>query len=280
MIHIITINVALITLTVFGVPIFSFEANAPKRYQELLDFLLEGTHDVVTLQEISPYWSRKLIKNLENIYPHFATYTTEKLISTEMLILSKHPITDCSFIPFTFDTRLELMVLEKGMLSCTVQSKEKEYIILSTHLVALGLSKSPTSFYVEAIREKQINQLIEHVDASLLNNPNRLLIITGDFNAGPEASNSNYELLLEHFVDIFAWEEKTRGPNKERYTWLPGFNDNIAARKLFKDSPPQRIDMILIPKRQEHLLSSKDEAGIIVNNFSDHRAVEAKILTL
>jgi endonuclease/exonuclease/phosphatase family metal-dependent hydrolase len=274
-----TINVALITLTVFGVPVFSFEANAPERFKELVNFLLPGEHDIVTLQEISPYWSKKLIKSLSTVYPHFATYSTQKLISTEMLILSKNPITDCTFKPFDFDTKLELMVLEKGMLACTIKSETQEYVVLSTHLVALGLSESPTSPYVETIRGKQINQLTEYANTLVSENPERLLVITGDFNAGPEASNSNYELLLEHFVDLFALDEQENGKNTIRYTWLPGFDDNIAARKVFEESPPQRIDMIFIPKKQKHLLGIASDVTIVSNSFSDHSAVTSEIIT-
>ncbi len=196
-----------------------------------------------------------------------------------MLILSKNPIINCRFQPFDFDTKLELMVLEKGMLACTVKSPKQEYVILSTHLVALGLSESPTNPHVEIIRSKQIKQLIKYANILVSENPNRLLVITGDFNAGPEASNSNYMLLLDHFIDLFALDEQENGENTIRYTWLPGFDDNIAARKIFKESPPQRIDMILIPKDQKHLLTSTSDVEIIPNTFSDHSAVVSEITT-
>lgn len=279
MINIITINVALITLTLFDVPIFSFEAHPAKRYKELVDFLSESTADVVTLQEISHHWSKKLTKELREVYPYSTKYNTRKLISTEMLILSKYPLSDCSFEPFTLDTKLELTVLQKGMLSCVVQMPLREYTILSTHLVALGLSESPTSKYVEMVRSKQIEQLIQHSGKIVKEHPEQLLIVTGDFNAGPEASDVNYESLLEYFIDTFTWDESIHGKNKIQYTWLPGFDDNMAAKRIFKQSPAERIDMIFIPKSQQHLITVAPETEIVGDDFSDHAVVESIIIT-
>lgn len=278
MINILTINVALLTFTLFGIPIYSIDGNASERYRELVQFLSEGTHDVITLQEISPHWSKKLIKALKETYPYFATYTTHKFFPKEMLILSKNPLIDCVFEPFEVETKLERIALEKGILSCTVESKDGEYTVVTTHLVALGLSESPTSEYVETIRGKQIEQLIAYVDKILVSNPDRITFITGDFNAGPEASKGNYDLLLEHFTDIFVWDEKTHGENKLKYTWLPGFDSSIASKKAFRESPPQRIDMILIPKQQAHLLNKNDNVNIVPTIFSDHSAVESTLV--
>ncbi len=277
MISILTINVALITVSFFGVPVFSFESGAKDRYKKLVDYLLQNPNDLVTLQEVSPYWSSRLIKDIKSAYPYSAKYSTPKIIPTEMLVLSKHPIKDCTFEKFKINTRLEMTFIQKGMLSCFLEVNDQELVVVTTHLVALGWFENSHESHVEDIRNSQINQIVKNVEYLIEEHPERLVVVTGDFNAGPESSAKNYELLLENFVDVFIWDEGNHGKNKIQYTWIPGYDDNFVAERVFKDSPPERIDMILIPKSQEHLLSKSDNSGIVQNDFSDHEGMESTI---
>jgi endonuclease/exonuclease/phosphatase family metal-dependent hydrolase len=64
-------------------------------------------------------------------------------------------------------------------------------------------------------------------------------ILAGDFNAGPEASQRNFQHVLRHgYRDTFTANETLR------YTWDP--NNPLNAQGPHAHCPPQRCDHILV----------------------------------
>lgn len=274
MLSLLTLNAALITVTIFGIPVYSVQKNSKKRFLDLIQMLRTADHDVVLLQEVSSYYIDRLVAALTDIYPSYCSYKSGNVIvRSEMIILSKYPLADNSYQEFSDATIAELLTVNKGVLSARIEKDQRYYTIINTHLLVMGLFFKPISTYVERIRARQIAQLIQYVK-NIQAERTDIVIIGGDFNTGPDASVENYNLLKKYFTDLFARDEQLHGADAIQYTWEPA---NPLSQKLFNTSEPERIDTFFTPTNMVDILVSDMSVTIIPNTLSDHAGVEAVV---
>lgn len=279
MISILTLNAALLTVTLFGKPLYSFQGNPTKRFQKLVDFLNNSTYDVVCLQEVSMYWQKQLVNLVKKSYPHVTHYeVVGKVFPAELMILSRTPMTSIHFRYYQFGTSFENAGILKGVLFANIDIEGRKYTLADTHLVSNGFFTAPTTRVVEMVRGHQIKQLESFVGEKMLRDKDRTIIVVGDFNAEPRVSTSNYKQLANGFDDLFVADEQLHGKHDEQYTWMVANNDNFLSRLFCGDGGPyQRLDQFWVPKSQLSDLGKSIRTSVVHNDFSDHYGVELVI---
>jgi len=279
MLSILTLNAALLTVTLFGRPLYSFQGNARERFQRLVKFLNTCTHDVICLQEVSMYWQKQLIKLVQHAYPYATHYeVTGKVFPAELMILSRTPMESVHFRYYKFGTSFENVGILKGVLFANIDVSGHKYTLADTHLVANGFFRAPTTKVVEMIRGQQIKQLESIVGEKMLRDRERTIIVVGDFNAEPRASRKNYKQLSSNFDDLFVRDEELHGKHDEQYTWMVANDDNFLAHLFCGDGGPyQRLDQFWVPKSQLVDLGNNFRTAVVHNDFSDHYGVELVI---
>ena len=112
-----------------------------------------------------------------------------------------------------------------------------------------------------------------------------MLILLGDFNAGPNVSQVNYDQIInDGFLDTFSLGCENTDLCK-KVTWDP--NNSLNAGGAFTDSPPQRIDHIFISSRSSTNIGIEsssivfEELSVCVGDenitISDHYGLRTKI---
>lgn len=237
--------------------------------------------DVIALQEVYEDEHRlALINALAGQYPNFVFFGRERTwsLNNGLMLFSKYPILDAVFIPFEHGLMEEKLTCDKGALLTVLLSPRGQMGIFNLHAVSGGIFHDPGRDDVNALRSKQMAQLIFNARHASL----PLTVLVGDFNAGPKISTENYDLILNAgFHDIFTEHAK---PDK-KITWDP--KNPLNARGPHGALPPQRIDHIFIS--QEMKSSTRiDGAEITLDKpqeirhgirrtISDHYGVFAEI---
>ncbi len=220
------------------------------RVHGIIDMLKKSTYDVVMLQEIGGTLLKKVLKELSDIFPYHATHHTWKLFSYNLLILSKIPLEKVHFTPFKKQTNFESWGITKGFLSVQVTWNNTPYHLINTHLVASGTNQGDSSPKTLRVRNQQIHQLKEYVRTHYT--PDDIVIIGGDFNAGPLTCRENYDVIVDELYDVMQ-----HLPEHERITWSPK-NPNV--RKSTKQDPEKQLDGFYM--RHHHYEQFKDAMNI------------------
>jgi endonuclease/exonuclease/phosphatase family metal-dependent hydrolase len=238
--RILTLNVGLLEIDLPLLRNITLIKGKSVRIQAIIHILRQHAHDVILLQEVGLAAQRQLIENLKNEFPYHATHHARKLFSSNLLILSKIPLSNTTFVPYTSQTYFESWGIQKGMLYATVNWNQTGYHIINTHLVSSGTEQRDTSSSALRVRNDQINQIKSYIEKMF--EPDDHVIIGGDFNMGPQTSTENYQNILGAFKDCM---EHVHEHN--RITWSP---TNPLARNRVIHDPAKQIDGFYM--RHEH----------------------------
>jgi endonuclease/exonuclease/phosphatase family metal-dependent hydrolase len=230
------------------------------RLVALPEALREHDADLIALQEVYDGKHQAfLIRALRASYP-FAVISPARHwigLGDGLLFLSRCAL-DVSFCPFSAGPVEERWLARKGVLGVTLRAPER-LRVLNVHTSAGGLFRHPESARMDALRERQILQLLG-VAAERRDVP---VAIVGDLNAGPGVSDANYRLFERHgYTDVYA----RLHPAGEEPTWDPRNPLNVGGPH--RACPPQRIDHafvrradleggVVLPRRCEVVLGEK-----------------------
>lgn len=244
---ILTFNVGLFELRIGGISLLKPTDFLAERLNLLPSELLKMGADVIALQEV--FFEKHqtfLINSLKNTYPFVGVAAKKWLkFGSGLMIFSKIPICDIMETPMLDNRPIdERFVVQKGILSCRLEIPKFGYIhILNMHTTSGGFLHQQDENLIIKIRNNQINQAY-----NLANQYDNIpSIILGDFNAGPEIANENYEnLLTKKFIDAYATYCKSQHI-VPAMTWDNAISLN--QKGTHATSCAQRIDhMYLSPK--------------------------------
>nr|WP_240956127.1 endonuclease/exonuclease/phosphatase family protein [Wenzhouxiangella sp. XN79A] len=228
--------------------------------------------DVLAMQEVFVRGARRrLVEELCAAFPHAAFADSPSWVGNGLLTLSRHPIEDSAFQRFDHDFLLVRPFATFGLLRTRIRLPgDRPLELFNTHLTA-GPFGDPERARVERMRDRQIRQLLEAAGPRAPR-----VVLTGDFNAGPEASIDNYRrFAAAGFVDAFDRAEHHGSPL--RTTWTP--ENSLTQSGPHSSSPPQRIDHVFVHATAAPAVSrvtiteAVDPAGA---PLSDHRLVLAE----
>jgi len=258
MLKVITFNAAILDVCFFGHSFHRPVGHIELRLRRLARALEESDADIVFLQEMfHRYRQESMCRMLPKCYPFvrgFASAGWKLRLGNELLVLSRFPISDGKLIRFKDAPAEELRHTSKGFYH--VQSelpKVGNVNFINFHMSAGGKHKHPQSRVMEAIRQKQIEQLLDYTRG--LNK----IMLAGDLNAGPETSSNNYQRFISAgYHDLFA------AVAAQGISWDPA--NPLVARGAESHLPAQRIDHVFADKLLFDCLQVI-EAKII---FTDH----------
>jgi endonuclease/exonuclease/phosphatase family metal-dependent hydrolase len=283
----ITLNAFLLDVRLLGLwRLYKAAPYLEERLAALPDALRPLEADVICLQEVfrKPY-RRFLADRLGDIYPHSAGIRSSGMPpGTGLMVLSRHPIESARTVEFRAAFLEGRLAIRMGMLDCTIRLPDLGRCrVINVHLAAGGLFHHPESRRSDALRRRQIAELLAHAEAS------GLTIICGDLNSGPDSSLTNYRQVLDGgFVDAFAAAAGSDNPARRTMTWDPG--NPLISGDMNRALPAQRIDHILLGRAcaDDYVIG---EAGVVLHEprvlladgqrvpLSDHYGLAADILT-
>ena len=147
------------------------------------------------------------------------------------------------FSRYRNQTVLERLLSPRGLLSCEIDLPDLGPCqLINIHTTAGGLIRHPEAPRTESLRRRQIEQTIRIAGG----NPDCILLIAGDLNAGPEASAGNYEQLSRAgYIDCFT-QRPGQDTGEMTITWDP--ENALNDKGPFPNSPPQRVDHVFVRK--------------------------------
>ena len=156
------------------------------------------------------------------------------------MLLSRFPILQSEFMPCHSAPRWTRLFWNQGLLIVTFDVPGIGRIrLINVHLAAsvpFGHSGSAAS---EANRAREIEQLL-----SATKGGERPAILTGDFNAGPEAHADSYHRVIKAgYADAFVGSPRSAATDPG-FTWDAANPLNVRGR--FRGSPSQRIDHVFV----------------------------------
>lgn len=186
-----TFNTALLpdfinALKPVGPHIHPIDGSLERRVGAIADAILIRDDDIVCLQEVfDPRAERLLIRHLSKKYPHIAYHVGPKaiLLNSGLMILSKKPISEARFRPFSIIKGVDRWA-GKGVMAVSVElGQNRQLTILNTHL------NSDTGTFgwisnIVAIRNAQLKDIkkLEEEFTIKSNGKEVQQIICGDFN--------------------------------------------------------------------------------------------------
>jgi endonuclease/exonuclease/phosphatase family metal-dependent hydrolase len=196
--------------------------------------------DIVLLQEVyNRRHNRKLTAELNDIYPWVAYDQRRRFfgLDNSLMTFSRHRMSS-SIELFTSAPFLERIVDRKGILISRVDLGSSALTVLNTHTTAGGPWFHPERAFVERIRGRQINQVLRVAGAE-----KGIVVIAGDFNAGPSVSRPNFQSILRAgFVSVHDWLH----PSASEFTWEPSNRLNVGGPHRM--CPAQRIDHMFVQR--------------------------------
>lgn len=190
---------------------------------------------LVALQEVYDRAHRQLIAaSLAPICPHVVHRSGHRLLDSGLVALGRDPM-KAELVRFHAGPRHERLLASRAVLVVTVETPEGALTVLNVHATAGALFSHPESVDIEALRARQMRELLQL--AEQIGGP---AVIAGDLNAGPEASPANFRQLLDA-----GWNDTGEGHIGP--TWEP--QNPLNVRGPHRTSPPQRIDHVLVRER-------------------------------
>jgi endonuclease/exonuclease/phosphatase family metal-dependent hydrolase len=182
--------------------------------------------DLVLLQEVHDETSRRAISLALPNQAYDARWRSSLMaLSTSPIRAALVPFRDSTLEERLFDCR-GVLVVERG-----------DLVALNFHTTAGGLRHHPESVAADAIRARQIEQLLDVADEQRA----PLVVIAGDLNAGPGVSQSNYDRFEQRgWIDVHALLH----PGSRDVTWDP--HNPLNSSGPHRTSPPQRVDHLFV----------------------------------
>ena len=242
---ILTINLGLLELRFFGLTIFKSPA-IEERLTKIPQELIKKDADIIAIQEVYDKKHKKILKKLlKPHYPFIITSNRGGIIGLKfsLMLFSKFPISAAKIKFFKCESIGEKIFDSKGFITAIIKiDSHNKLRFVNIHTTAGGALFHPESQRTNSIRQKQLNQVFQ----SLKSSEKIPTILLGDFNAGPNVSEENYTYLLKQgFIDIVQYYITKNNYKDDFISWDPN-NFLNAELKIFKTSPPQRIDHILL----------------------------------
>lgn len=278
-------NVGLLRFRVLGITAFSNPPHANERLPHIPNALRSVSADILTIQECYEKSHAKFIrKQLKDIYPHYARVDSGGLIKFHngLLFLSKYPIVSCSLQAYKKVATVEKHLATKSNLIVEVDIPVLGKVTFVNMHTTAGGQVDPEHPNTDADREDELRQAVE-VCAAATKAGNRGIIL-GDLNCGPEASQGNFQYVLDQgyrdtYAEAQAANRLVAGP---AFTWDP--TNYLNSVGVHKDCPGQRCDHVLLPKegmedwqvqRAQILFAEKiaDIGGGRMSTLSDHHGL-------
>jgi len=243
---ILTYNIALLDFKILGFKILRPTRYIGTRLKAIPNAVKELKADIICFQEVYKKSHKlKLKKELASDFPYSYFKKTTVLIGFDngLIVFSKHPIEHTHFENLLSQPFEERLLTRKGLIGICVTVNDRKYFITNTHTTASGSGFQQDNARIEALRDSQINQITKTTDTFSKKFNCDVALICGDFNCGPQVSESNYSLLsYKNYIDTYRLSNKDEHP-----TWDP---ENVLNQDspVFKSSPKQRIDFILCNK--------------------------------
>ncbi|MFC2176315.1 endonuclease/exonuclease/phosphatase family protein [Bacteroidota bacterium] len=276
-----TFNAAILKMKVAGK---NFEPTplTIERLHEIPNQLRKLDVDILGIQEVYEEENKLyLIDELKSEFPYCIYYQKRRKKSVGLpnglMFLSKIPILASQFTLYHRNPLTEKIMADKGILTVELMVGSKRITITNTHTTVGGGLYHTESDKANSVRNKQIQQAIQITRST----KSLIEIILGDFNAGPNVSAINYQLLLDSgFVDTY---NTICGDTCDEATWDPTNILNNSGH--FPDSPPQRIDNIFVTSNGEFEVLSGDvilDEEVLENEgkmypISDHYGYSTRI---
>ena len=246
--RIITYNIGLLDVWVFGKKIFEFAPNTRARSLAIFGELASTECDILFIQELYHKNDAQRIKEtLSEIMPYsFISNLSHGLrLGHGLAIFSRYPLTDCDNKRFFHQLIDERIFAPKGYIRATILNPILGPIILiNTHTTAGGLFEHPESRKTDTCRANQLAEILQE------GRNVRYSIIAGDLNCGPDVSVENFRCIQDEGYTLPALpsQQQDIGP-----TWDP--QNPLNANGPHKSSPAQHIDHILFSKELAAILS-------------------------
>lgn len=240
-----TFNAGILYGYIMGRKYFEPTPYSDKRLKLIPYYLRAFNIDVISFQEVYRIQDKAfLIDALKDVYPYAQYYTKENDFGVGLhngeLFLSKLPIIESKFDLFERNVISEKALADKGVLTIVVPFNGKRIALTSVHTTVGGGMFDTEADRTNRIRNKQLLQALHATAATQAD----IRIILGDFNAGPDVSEVNYQLMLDNnYLDTYSEVYQEEG---ECITWNP--MNKLNYNGYFPSSPPQRIDNIFIDK--------------------------------
>ena len=258
MLKVITFNAAILDVRIFGHSLHRPVDYIDARLDALASALQHSAADLIFLQELFHRDKQdRLCQMLEKQYPHvtgLAPSGWKLRLGSELLTLSRFPLLNGKLIRFNNAPAEELRHTSKGFYHMATELPGLGKVnLINFHMSAGGKKEHPESKQMEAIRTRQIQQVVEYTSGL------DKTILAGDLNAGAEVSITNYQQLISAgFYDLFA------AFGAAGISWDPANPLVIQGRE--SQLPAQRIDHIFTDKALFNSLMIVD-AKII---FTEH----------
>lgn len=235
-----TYNAGLFRISLFGKSLFAPAPFVEERFAELAPALLSCDADIVALQEVfDDEHQQHLSKTLAAAYPFQSSWTQRRYgrMHSGLMIFSKYPIVSSGGRRFRHVPWDEDIFVEKGMLFATIDAGPFGRLALANcHHTSGGAIRNPEGAFTDDARRRQYQDLF----VSLGSVPVEKRLALGDFNSGPEATDTSYrELVSGGYADAWAiCHGRESAP-----TWHPG--NPLNARGPHRKYAAQRLDHIL-----------------------------------
>lgn len=247
-----TFNAGILYGYLMGRKFFEPTPYSDKRLQLIPTYIRSFDVDVIGFQELYRAEDKMyLVEQLQDLYPYAVYYTKTNDIGFGLhngeLFLSKLPILESSFNMFSRNVLSEKMLADKGLLSIMVAFQGRKIAITNVHTTVGGGMYDTDSPKANAIRSKQLMQALQVTEKYRAD----IKIVLGDFNAGPNVSAVNHQLMIDQnyldtYLEIYDEED-------DCVTWNP--MNKLNYNGYFPASPPQRIDNIFINKSGQSFYS-------------------------
>lgn len=236
-ITLLTFNAGLLRMAPFGRALLEPAPWVEARAAALPQALRALDADIVCLQEIYAARHRRALRTaLADRYPHAVAPARGKILPSGLMLLSKFPVAAHRFHGFRAGPFDERRFVQKGFQEVVVQPSDAAPLrIFNLHTTAGGWSFDPEDARTDALRARQIDQILTAATAAV---PTTL--IAGDLNAGPPVSMANYaQLGAAGWIDLYAAKHGADAPGA---TWS---GDHPLARNgPHSHQRPQRIDHV------------------------------------
>lgn len=204
--------------------------------------------DIIALQEIYKVsHKRDVMQALADRWPHaeFPRGRPPHKLDSGLLVLSRFPLRSARFHPFKAAPRDEKLFVHRGAFETIHDVPDFGALrLLSFHTTAGGTRHDPESAEADAIRARQIDEILDLAEDGPAN---AAAVLIGDLNAGPPVSMGNYrQVLARGYADLFA--EHAGEAAASAVTW--DSRQPLNQRGPHSHQRPQRIDHIFLKRER------------------------------
>lgn len=265
------------------------------RCRKIAKRLLGTSADIVALTELwhGAYVS-DLLRRVAHVYPHAyaapgANYLRGQLLGSGLVLLSKHPISEATFVPFR-DCAGDERWAQKGFICARVHVRPHlDVDVISTHLHA-PCGDAPYA----AERLSNVTQLIDAIDALQKRGRQRVFVV-GDLNI--TAGSDEYQMLTEA-LSIRGLKDAVEAAQEQPLLATIGNNNSL--QWLFgRHNKTARVDYVFAPQdalasaltqprylgaeelrasfKHPYTYKAQEGKGWVVHDLSDHYPLLATV---